>query len=104
MALITPPLAGGVASLEHHDDAQAFVLDPFLQRAELDLQVPQGLFVVLAIHRLSSRVHGRRAIFAATGILTRIPRCLALRQLALPSWALFLTGVLPSVNARLGAS
>ena len=36
-------LAGGVASLEHDDHAQALVLDPFLQRAEIDLQLPEAL-------------------------------------------------------------
>jgi hypothetical protein len=63
--------ASAVASLEHHDDAQTCVLDPFPQPTKLDLQVPQRLFIVLAIHRLSSRFHGRIARFAAKAIVAR---------------------------------
>ena len=36
-----PALAGGVASLEHDDDAQALLLDPILKRAEAELQLVQ---------------------------------------------------------------
>jgi hypothetical protein len=60
------------------------VLDPFLQRAEIDLQIAQGFVVVLAIQGLSSGVYGLRALFAATAIFAGIRRCLALRQFALP--------------------
>ena len=42
-------LAGGVAALEDDDDAQALGLDPFLQVAELDLQLAKLLLVDLAL-------------------------------------------------------
>ena len=42
-------LAGGVASLEHDHGAQALVLHPILQVAELDLELAQLLLVVLAL-------------------------------------------------------
>ena len=46
-------LARGVATLEDYDDPQAVVPDPVLQRAKLDLQLAQRLFVFLALHRSS---------------------------------------------------
>src|SRR5262249_46287224 len=35
-----PSLTGAVAPFEHDDDPQARLFDPFLQVAELDLQLP----------------------------------------------------------------
>ena len=61
-----PALAGGVASLEHDDHAQALVLDPFLQRAEVDLQLAQRLVIVLAPHGLFDGSHGCRPIWLRT--------------------------------------
>ncbi len=84
-----PALAGGVAALEHDDDAQALVLDPFLQRAKLDLQTPQGVVIVLALHWLSRRLHRRRALLLATAVVAGSPRCLALGQVAFPPWLSF---------------
>ena len=46
-------LAGGIAALEDDDDAQALVLDPFLQLAELALELAQFLLVFLALQFLS---------------------------------------------------
>ena len=57
-----PALAGGVAALEHDDDPQSLVLDPFLQAAELDLQFAERLVIVLAVHRLLGGAHGCRSI------------------------------------------
>ncbi len=47
-----PALAGGIAPLEHDDDALAGMLDPLLQVAELDLQLGELLFVDLALQLL----------------------------------------------------
>ena len=44
-----PALAGGVAALEHDDDALTGALDPVLQDAEFGLQLAQGLLVVLPL-------------------------------------------------------
>ena len=49
-------LAGGVAALEHHDDALAGVLDPGLHLEQLDLQQPLGHLVLAAGHPLVVRV------------------------------------------------
>src|SRR5262249_25586487 len=43
-------LAGGVAPLEHDDDARSLVLDPILQLAKLDLKLAQFLLVGFALH------------------------------------------------------
>src|SRR6516165_1267626 len=43
-------LAGGVAPLEHDDDARSLVLDPILQMAKLDLKLAQFLLVGFAFH------------------------------------------------------
>src|ERR1700716_2519926 len=40
-------LAGGIAPLEHDDDARALRFDPILQMAELDLKPAQLLLVIL---------------------------------------------------------
>ena len=48
-------LAGAVAPFEDDDDAQALVLDPVLQVAQLDLQLLEVLLVFLALHRCSPR-------------------------------------------------
>ena len=45
-----PALAGGVASLEDDDHAEALVLDPFLELAQLGLQLAQLLLVLLVLH------------------------------------------------------
>ena len=42
-------LAGGIAALEDHDDAEALVLDPLLELAELGLEPPEFLLVHLAL-------------------------------------------------------
>ena len=42
-------LAGRVAPFEQQDDARAGFLDPFLEMAELDLQLLQLLFIVLSL-------------------------------------------------------
>ena len=50
-------LAGGVPALEQDDDPELLRLHPFLQMAQLDLELFQLLLVVLALHllrRLSS--------------------------------------------------
>src|SRR5262249_13607211 len=44
-------LAGGVTSFENDNNSQAFVPDPLLKRAELDLQFPQFLLVFVSLHR-----------------------------------------------------
>src|SRR5262249_36356343 len=45
-------LAGGIAPLEHDDDARSRGLDPILQMAKLDLGLAQFLLVSLALHLL----------------------------------------------------
>ena len=45
-------LAGGVAALEDDDDAQALVLDPLLELAQLGLELAQFLLIGLAVHFL----------------------------------------------------
>ena len=45
-------LAGGVAALEDDDHAQALVLDPLLQLAQLALELAQLLHVFLVLHFL----------------------------------------------------
>ena len=48
--------AGGVAALEHDDDAQALVLDPLLQVAQLGLELAQFLLVFLGLQLLGLAV------------------------------------------------
>ena len=48
MRLMTPPLAGCVASLEDDDDLEPFVLDPFEHLHQLDLE-PEQLFLVAPV-------------------------------------------------------
>src|SRR6516164_6222521 len=45
-----PALARGVAPLEHDDHAQPLVDNPVLKPAQLGLQLPQFLLVLLALH------------------------------------------------------
>ena len=45
-------LARGVAALEDDDDAQALVLDPLLELAQLGLELAQFLLVFLGFHFL----------------------------------------------------
>src|ERR1700675_2366736 len=52
-ALDRPALAGRVAALEHDDDLQALVADPFLELHELDLEPAQLREVVLVLQRKS---------------------------------------------------
>src|SRR6185503_20489222 len=42
-------LAGGVATLEQHDDLQPGVLDPLLEAVELDIEARELRFVELAL-------------------------------------------------------
>jgi hypothetical protein len=42
--------SGGVAPFERNDDAQAFLFDPFLQVAQLDLKLAQLGFISFALH------------------------------------------------------
>ena len=46
-----PALTGTVAALEHDDDAEALLLDPVLEMAQPDLQLPERLLVLLLLHR-----------------------------------------------------
>ena len=45
-----PAFSGGIAALEHDDDAQALILDPILQMTKFDLQFPQLFFIDLSFH------------------------------------------------------
>src|SRR5262249_38956536 len=49
-SLDSATLAGGVAALEDDDHLQFLGLHPFLQMAELHLQLAQLLLIVLALH------------------------------------------------------
>ena len=71
-------LAGAVASLEHDDDAQALVLDPVLQVAQLDLQLAQLLLVFLAL-QAGVPVGSAGAVAGAVAGSAGGRRCLRLR-------------------------
>ena len=58
MRLITPPLSGGVASFEDHDDLEPVVLDPVLQLDQFALQAEQLLEIEMPVQRRRSFVVG----------------------------------------------
>ena len=76
-----PAFAGGIAALKYDDDAQTFMLHPFLEITKPGLEFAQFLLILFALHRFSKVGAFHKFAFIMASLIPGLAATKALRYL-----------------------